>query len=152
MLFELRQYRTLPGQRDNWVRFMEEEVIPFQISKGIVVVASFVGEEEDDLYVWIRRFDSEESAHSSTKQCMNPTTGRTNSRRACHRCSIAAARSSRGSTRRVNPSPAERALPVSCPVRHPPVACADVLATWSIVGDLPGKHRTNNTKSIRTHA
>ncbi len=60
MLFELRQYRTLPGQRDNWVRFMEEEVIPFQVSKGMVVVASFVGEEEDDLYVWIRRFDSEE--------------------------------------------------------------------------------------------
>lgn len=60
MFFELRQYRTLPCQRDNWVRFMEEEVIPFQISKGMVVVASFVGEEEDDLYVWIRRFDSEE--------------------------------------------------------------------------------------------
>lgn len=38
---------------------MEEEVIPFQTSKGIVVVGSFVGEEEDDLYVWIRRFDSE---------------------------------------------------------------------------------------------
>ena len=26
---------------------MEEEVIPFQTSKGIVVVGSFVGEEED---------------------------------------------------------------------------------------------------------
>ena len=38
---------------------MEEEVIPFQTSKGVVVVGSFVGEEEDDLYVWIRRFDSE---------------------------------------------------------------------------------------------
>ena len=26
----------------------------------MVIAASFVGEEEDDLYVWIRRFDSEE--------------------------------------------------------------------------------------------
>jgi hypothetical protein len=26
----------------------------------MVIVGSFVGEEEDDLYVWIRRFDSEE--------------------------------------------------------------------------------------------
>lgn len=60
MLFELREYRTRPGQRDQWVRFMEEVIIPFQISKGMVVVASFIGEEEDDLYVWIRRFDDEE--------------------------------------------------------------------------------------------
>ncbi|MBM3190820.1 MAG: NIPSNAP family containing protein [Chloroflexi bacterium] len=60
MFFELRQYRTKSGQRDNWVKFMEEVIIPFQISKGMVVVGSFVGEQEDDLYVWIRRFDSEE--------------------------------------------------------------------------------------------
>lgn len=60
MLFELRQYRTLPGQRDAWVHFMEDVIIPFQVSKGMVVVGSFVGDEEDDLYVWIRRFDSEE--------------------------------------------------------------------------------------------
>ncbi len=59
MLFELRQYRTKPGQRERWVRFMEEVIIPFQIAKGVVIVGSFVGEEEDDLYVWIRRFDSE---------------------------------------------------------------------------------------------
>ena len=58
--FELRQYRTQPGQRENWVEYMEGTVIPFQISKGMVVVGSFVGEEEDDLYVWIRRFESEE--------------------------------------------------------------------------------------------
>lgn len=60
MFFELRQYRCKPGQRENWVKFMEEVIIPFQISKGMVVVGSFVGEQEDDLYVWIRRFDSEE--------------------------------------------------------------------------------------------
>jgi len=39
---------------------MEETIIPFQISKGMVVIGSFVGQEEDDLYVWIRRFESEE--------------------------------------------------------------------------------------------
>ena len=58
--FELRQYRTQPGQHENWVKYMEETVIPFQISKGMVVIGSFIGEEEDDLYVWIRRFESEE--------------------------------------------------------------------------------------------
>jgi len=60
MFFELRQYRIKDGQRERWVKFMEEEIIPFQISKGMVVIGSFVGQEEDDLYVWIRRFESEE--------------------------------------------------------------------------------------------
>jgi hypothetical protein len=59
MFFELRQYRTRPGQRENWVRFAEEEVIPFQISKGMVIVGSWTGEQEDDLFVWMRRFESE---------------------------------------------------------------------------------------------
>lgn len=59
MFFELRQYRMKPGQEENWVKFMEEEIIPFQISKGMVILGSFVGEEEKDLYVWIRRFESE---------------------------------------------------------------------------------------------
>jgi len=60
MFFELRQYRTKPGMRGEWVKYMEEVIIPFQVSKGMVVSGSFVGEEEDDLYIWIRRFDSEE--------------------------------------------------------------------------------------------
>jgi hypothetical protein len=60
MFFELRQYRTLPGQRDAWVKFMEEVIIPFQASKGMVIVGNFVGQQEDDLYIWIRRFESEE--------------------------------------------------------------------------------------------
>jgi hypothetical protein len=60
MLFELREYHTLPGKRDQWIKLMDEEIIPFQTSKGVVVVGSFVGETADDLYIWIRRFDSEE--------------------------------------------------------------------------------------------
>ena len=59
--FELRQYRTRPGKRENWIEYMEGTIIPFQISKGMVVVGSFVGEEEEDLYVWIRRFENEEA-------------------------------------------------------------------------------------------
>ena len=60
MFFELREYRTLPGQRENWVEFMENTIIPFQVSKGMVILGSFTGEEEEDLYIWIRRFESEE--------------------------------------------------------------------------------------------
>ena len=60
MFFELRQYRMKEGQRENWVRMMEDKIIPFQIAQGMVVIGSFVGEQEEDLYVWIRRFESEE--------------------------------------------------------------------------------------------
>jgi NIPSNAP len=60
VFFELRQYRTRPGQREKWVKFMEEEIIPFQVARGMVIVGSFVGQEEEDLYVWIRRFENEE--------------------------------------------------------------------------------------------
>jgi len=59
VFFELREYRCFPGQRENWVRFMEEQIIPFQVAKGMVIVGSFVGQEEDDLYVWVRRFESD---------------------------------------------------------------------------------------------
>ena len=59
MLFELRQYRIKDGKRDQWVRLMEEEISHFQMSKGIVVVGSFVASEEEDLYVWVRRFEND---------------------------------------------------------------------------------------------
>ena len=38
---------------------MEEVIIPFQVLKGMVIVGSFVGEQDENLYIWIRRFESE---------------------------------------------------------------------------------------------
>jgi hypothetical protein len=58
--FELRQYRMRPGQRDAWLTLMEEEIVPFQISKGMVISGMFFGEEDKELFVWLRRFESEE--------------------------------------------------------------------------------------------
>jgi NIPSNAP protein len=59
MIFELRQYHIRPGQREKWVKCMEEEIIPFQVKMGMVILGSFVGEEDESVYVWIRRFESE---------------------------------------------------------------------------------------------
>ncbi len=58
MLFELRQYPLRPGQREAFVKFMDEEIIPFQLSRGMCILGSFV-DEENDRYVWIRRFADE---------------------------------------------------------------------------------------------
>lgn len=60
MFFELRQYYAQPGKRDALVAMMEDEIIPFQVGKGMVIVGSFVDEQDADGYVWIRRFDSED--------------------------------------------------------------------------------------------
>jgi len=57
--YELRQYKVLPGKMDEWVKIMEEEIIPFQVAKGMVVCGSFRGETDDTKYVWLRRFDNE---------------------------------------------------------------------------------------------
>ena len=47
---------------------MEEKIIPFHVSRGIVVVGSFISPEKEDLYVWIRRFESEEERARYAKE------------------------------------------------------------------------------------
>jgi hypothetical protein len=58
--YELRQYKVLPGKLEEWVKIMEEEIIPFQVAKGMVITGSFHGEADPSIYVWLRRFESEE--------------------------------------------------------------------------------------------
>jgi hypothetical protein len=60
MLFELRQYRIREGRMADWVRLMEDEIIPFQVAQGMVILGSFTGESDPDAYVWIRRFKDED--------------------------------------------------------------------------------------------
>ena len=38
---------------------MQEEIIPFQVAKGMVITGSYRGEQDDSVYVWMRRFESE---------------------------------------------------------------------------------------------
>ena len=59
MFFELRQYHIRPGQQEQWVKCMEEEIIPFEIKMGVVSLGSFVGDEDQSVYVWIRRFEND---------------------------------------------------------------------------------------------
>ena len=57
--YELRRYRVRPGKMDEWVRCMEEVIIPFQVARGMVIAGSFRGEQDDSTYVWLPRFESE---------------------------------------------------------------------------------------------
>ena len=58
--FELRTYKIFPGKMEEWVKYMEATIIPFQVSKGMVIHGSFKVKNENDTYVWIRRFENEE--------------------------------------------------------------------------------------------
>lgn len=60
MFFELRQYTIKKGMCAKWVELMDEIIIPFQKKMGMEIVGSFTVPDNDNLYIWIRRFDSEE--------------------------------------------------------------------------------------------
>jgi hypothetical protein len=66
--FEMRQYKVLPGKLAEWVKIMEEEIIPFQVSKGMVILGSFQGETDPSVYYWIRRFESEAQREAQYKE------------------------------------------------------------------------------------
>ncbi len=59
MFFELRQYTIKPGKMDEFVRLMENDIIPFQVAQGMVINGMFRGQEDDTTFVWIRRFASD---------------------------------------------------------------------------------------------
>lgn len=59
MFYELRQYKVLSGKMEEWIQFMEETIIPFQVARGMVITGSYRGEADDSVYVWLRRFETE---------------------------------------------------------------------------------------------
>jgi len=59
MFYELRQYGIRRGKIKDWVKLMETEIIPFQVSRGMVVAGSFTVEGDPSRYGWLRRFKSE---------------------------------------------------------------------------------------------
>jgi len=57
--YELRQYEILPGKMAAFLTLFEEEIVPFQVAKGMVIAGSFHGEDNESVFVWLRRFESE---------------------------------------------------------------------------------------------
>ena len=73
MFYELRQYKIFEGKMDEWVEFIEGEIIPFQVAKGMVITGSFRGEKDETVYVWIRRFESEAQRERLYKEVYEST-------------------------------------------------------------------------------
>ena len=71
--FELRIYQVFQGKMTEWLELMENTIIPFQVSKGMIIHGSFKENSFDkfyldngkremktlenrNIYIWIRRF------------------------------------------------------------------------------------------------
>ena len=80
MFFELRQYRAKPGQREKWVKFMEEVIIPFQVSKGMVILAALLARRKAICTSGSAALPAKMSVSSSMPPCMRAISGRTRSR------------------------------------------------------------------------
>ncbi len=57
--YEIRQYEVRPGKMADWVKMFNTEILPYQVSKGMVIAGVFQGEEDDTVFFWMRRFESE---------------------------------------------------------------------------------------------
>lgn len=62
-LIELREYKLKPGMTQQWLDWMHEEILPYQISKGMKVLNTYIhkGEDGEDYFIWLREFDDEAS-------------------------------------------------------------------------------------------
>jgi hypothetical protein len=60
VFYEIRRETALPGCGKELARWMDEEVIPFHEAHGMTVVGAFIEAGEEDVFVWIRRFHSDE--------------------------------------------------------------------------------------------
>jgi len=58
--FEIRRETAQPGRGRELARWMVEDVIPLHEAGGMTVVGSFVDADDEDAFVWIRRFDDAE--------------------------------------------------------------------------------------------
>lgn len=71
MFYELNQYRILPDKMDAWVRMTDDEFIPFAVKQGLNSIGSFRSAEDETVYIWIRRFESDaerERIHAAVYQ------------------------------------------------------------------------------------
>jgi hypothetical protein len=60
MFYEIRRETAVPGHGQELARWMDEHVIPRHEANGMIVAGAFTDAADDDAFIWIRRFRSEE--------------------------------------------------------------------------------------------
>ena len=64
MWYEIRRESARPGRGRELARWMQEQVIPLHRAGGMIVVGSFVDADDEDAFVWIRKFHDADERQS----------------------------------------------------------------------------------------
>jgi hypothetical protein len=59
MFYEIRTERARAGRGTEMARYMDETVIPLHQDMGMHVVGAFTVADDEDAFVWIRRFEDD---------------------------------------------------------------------------------------------
>ena len=60
MFYEIRRETAVPGRGRDLARWMDEQVIPLHEASGMIVAGAFTDAADEDAFVWIRKFGSDE--------------------------------------------------------------------------------------------
>ena len=81
MLLEIRRYTIVPGKRDEFAAWFDDEVLPFFESIGMRVAGQFVSRDDPNAFVYLRVFDDDAErarvaaaldAHSTWNEVIKP--------------------------------------------------------------------------------
>lgn len=72
-LVELREYKLKPNKKHQWLTWMKEELLPYQVSQGMQVLQTYTYQDEqgDDWFVWLRAFENEEQRQAIYSKTYN---------------------------------------------------------------------------------
>ena len=60
MIYEMRRESAVPGRGEELARWMDEQVVPLHEASGMTVAGTFTDADDEDAFVWIRGFRSDE--------------------------------------------------------------------------------------------
>jgi len=60
VFYEIRRERAKPGRGSDLAHWMAEVVIPIHTEAGMEVVGLFLDRDDEERFIWIRRFASDE--------------------------------------------------------------------------------------------
>jgi hypothetical protein len=68
MFYEIRRETAVAGKGKELAQVMYEHVIPLHQHSGMTVVAAFTDLDDDDAFVWIRKFNSTEEREATVER------------------------------------------------------------------------------------
>lgn len=62
-IIKLREYKIKPGKTEQWLNWMHEELLPYQRSKGMRIINTYLHQDPNgtDYFIWLREFDDEKA-------------------------------------------------------------------------------------------